>query len=222
MDAAITLSVIESKKSVFEPVTWSAMKEQKSIEFKPIKFISLNSTQKDPPYPLKKTKISMSDVRREYKKERTSRFQSIPDWLLETKQYKMAFMHARLYINRLKSNRLARRKFINKVIDPVNYELLADGDEYIVKGIRRLNPWLKELIIYLIWKTNGRALKSLWCKLDFPSIELLLKLQVELCPRDAEENDQIQKVKDILCERQNQLLNISGLCPDIIKMICQY
>jgi hypothetical protein len=200
----------------------SVAEEKKSIKFKPIKFIPLNPTQKEPRYPLKKTKLLKADIIRECNRSGMTN-EPAHAILLDAKKYKMAFMLVRSYADYLKSNKPARRIYINEVIANINFNLMStDADDYLILGIRRLNRWFKELIIYLIWKTDGRALKNLWCKLDFPSIELLLKLQVGLRPRNAEENTQIQKVKDILCERQNQLLNISGLCPDVIKMICRY
>lgn len=126
--------------------------EKKSVEVGLIKFIPLNSAQKDPLYTLKKIKISMTDLMREYNEK--AFWEPVLDWLLETKKYKMAFAYARSRIRRLRNKKMKRSIFIRDAIVAINFNLMTDTDNIL--GIRRLNRWFKELIIYLIWKTDGR------------------------------------------------------------------
>jgi hypothetical protein len=186
---------------------------------RPIQLIPLNSFQKTQLFPFKETKMLKSIHDRNINKDNNTGWLLIGSLLLH-KKYESAFRYARSFCEYFAEKMYASKMtyYIGRAIDNV----LTDVDNDTVLGIRRLNPWLKELILYFIWISKGNALRMLGCKLDFPSIEFLLKLQVKLCPRNKDEEIQFEKVKNILEERQNQLLNVTDLNQDIIKLICQY
>lgn len=184
-------------------------------KLEPIKFSLLTQFRKTPSYRLRKRSMSKHDYYRVCLKYGSLRK------LLDSCNYEAAFWSIRRFLKNI-GNDKHRNKYIRPILFWINVNLLVcSGHNTYNLGIRRLNPWFRELILYMIWLFSGSILYKFSCKLDFPSIEHLLKLQVPLKPRNEEEKDQIEKVANILRERQHQLLQ-TNLAVDIIDLICQY